>query len=155
NVLQGTERATIEGSTLNVGALDLSAAIGDRTIWSLAGAFGGAGTTAVGIADTNNIILSKRLAEVIDSDRTAGGALNLASGGGANIGSVAGGAGGAGTAAVGGSLAINVVEGEERAEIRASEVEAGSLVVDVSRGDTDIKTLAGNAQGAGTAAVGA
>src|SRR5690606_41494885 len=77
NVLQGTERATIECSTLNVGALDLSAAIGDRTIWSLAGALGGAGTTAVGIADTNNIILSKRLAEVIDSDLTVGGALNL------------------------------------------------------------------------------
>lgn len=75
NVLEGTERAAIEGSTLDVGALDLSAAAGDRTIWSLAGAFGGAGTTAVGVADTNNIILSKRLAEVIDSDLTVGGAL--------------------------------------------------------------------------------
>lgn len=155
NVLQGTERAAIEGSTLNVGALDLSAAIGDRTIWSLAGAFGGAGTTAVGIADTNNIILSKRLAEIIDSDLTVGGALTLASGGSSNIRSVAVGAGGAGTAAVGGSVAINVIEGEERAEIKESDVEAGSVLVDVSRGAADVKTLAGNAQGAGTAAVGA
>src|SRR5690606_7015695 len=45
NVLQGTERAAIEGSTLTLGALDLSAALGDRTISSLAVAFGGAGTT--------------------------------------------------------------------------------------------------------------
>lgn len=155
NVLQGTERAAIEGSTLNIGAMDLSAAIGDRTIWSLAGAFGGAGTTAVGIADTNNIILSKRLAEIIDSDLTVGGALTLASGGSSNIRSVAVGAGGAGTAAVGGSVAINVIEGEERAEIKESDVEAGSVLVDVSRGESDVKTLAGNAQGAGTAAVGA
>ncbi|NMY52176.1 leukotoxin LktA family filamentous adhesin [Pseudomonas sp. WS 5011] len=155
NVLQGTERAAIEGSTLNVGALDLSAAIGDRTIWSLAGAFGGAGTTAVGIADTNNIILSKRLAEVIDSDLTVGGPLTLASGGSSNIRSVAVGAGGAGTAAVGGSVAINVIEGEERAEINGSTVRAGSVKVQAARGDADVKTLAGNAQGAGTAAVGA
>lgn len=155
NVLQGTERAAIENSTLDVGALDLSAAIGDRTIWSLAGAFGGAGTTAVGIADTNNIILSKRLAEVIDSDLTVAGALEMASGGSSNIRSVAVGAGGAGTAAVGGSVAINVIEGEERAEIKGKTVRAGSLKVDVSRGESDVKTLAGNAQGAGTAAVGA
>ncbi len=155
NVLQGTERAAIEGSTLNIGALDLSAAIGDRTIWSLAGAFGGAGTTAVGIADTNNIILSKRLAEVIDSDLTVGGPLTLASGGSSNIRSVAVGAGGAGTAAVGGSVAINVIEGEERAEINGSTVRAGSVKVQAARGDADVKTLAGNAQGAGTAAVGA
>ncbi len=155
NVLQGTERAAIENSSLNVGALDLSAAIGDRTIWSLAGAFGGAGATAVGIADTNNIILSKRLAEVLDSDLTVDGALTLSSGGSSNIRSVAVGAGGAGTAAVGGSLAINVIEGEERAEIKNSSVEAGSLKVSASRGESDVKTLAGNAQGAGTAAVGA
>lgn len=155
NVLQGTERAAIEGSTLDVGELALSAAEGDRTIWSLAGAFGGAGTTAVGISDTNNIILSKRLAEVIDSDLTVGGALTLASGGSSNIRSVAVGAGGAGTAAVGGSIAINVIEGEERAEIDGSTVNAGSVNVEVTRGDADVKTLAGNAQGAGTAAVGA
>ncbi len=155
NVLQGTERAAIEDSTLNVGELALSAAEGDRTIWSLAGAFGGGGTTAVGISDTNNIILSKRLAEVIDSDLTVDGALTLASGGSSNIRSVAVGAGGAGTAAVGGSVAINVIEGEERAEIDGSTVNAGSVNVEVTRGDADVKTLAGNAQGAGTAAVGA
>ncbi|WXL26197.1 leukotoxin LktA family filamentous adhesin [Ectopseudomonas mendocina] len=155
NVLQGTERSAIENSTVNVGALSLSSALGDRTIWSLAGAFAGGGKVAVGAANTNNIILSKRLAEVIGGDLTIGGALTLASGGSANIRSAAVAGGGGGTAAVGGSIAINVVDGEERAEIKGAVVKAGSVSVDVTRGKTDIKTLAGTGQGAGTAGVGA
>ncbi|MBU0852584.1 MAG: hypothetical protein KKF76_09495, partial [Gammaproteobacteria bacterium] len=153
NVLQGEERATIDGGSFQVGSLTLSAAEGDRTIWSLAGAISGAGTVAVGVANANNIILSKRVAETLNTSLTLTGALKLESGGSAHIRSAAVGGGGAGNAAAGASIAINVIEGEESALIRGSTITgASSVTVEVVRGDADIKTLAGNVQGAGNGA---
>lgn len=155
NILSGTERAAIEGGTLDVGSLNLSAAEGDRTIWSLAGAVSGAGSVAVGVANANNVILSKRQAEVSNADLTLDGALKLESGGDAHIRSAAVGGGGAGSVAAGASVAINVIEGEESATLANSTVHsAESVSIDVTRGDADIKTLAGNVQGSGSAAVG-
>ncbi len=157
NILDGSERAAIDGTTFtNTGSLTVSAALGDRTIWSLAGAVSGAGTTAVGVANANNIILAKREASISNATLALSGALVAESGGSANIRSAAVGAGGAGTAAVGGSVAVNVVDGEESASLNNVTVTSGSgVIVQVIRGDVDIKTLAGNVQGAGTAAVGA
>lgn len=157
NILDGSERAAIDGTTFtNTGSLTVSAARGDRTIWSLAGAVSGAGTTAVGVANANNIILAKREASISNATLALSGALIAESGGSANIRSAAVGVGGAGTAAVGGSVAVNVVDGEESASLNNVTVTSGSgVTVQVSRGDVDIKTLAGNVQGAGTAAVGA
>lgn len=152
NVLEGTERAAIENSTVLEGSLSLSAAEGDRTIWSLAGALSGAGAVAVGVANANNIILSTRAAEVTDSTVTIGGTLTVQSGGASHIRSAAVGAGGAGNAAAGASLAINVIEGTESALIKNSTIKAGSLVVEAVRGQADIFTLAGNVQGAGNGA---
>lgn len=153
NILDGTERAAVVDSTLDVGGLSLSTAEGRRTIWGLGLVLNGAGSVAVGAANVNNIILAKRIAEVTGSGLTMTGALSLASGGDALIRSAALGGGGAGTAAVGASIAVNVVDGEETARIQDTTVDgASSLVVEVTRGEVDIKTLAGNVQGGGTGA---
>ena len=153
NILDGTERAAVVGSTLDVGSLDLSTAEGKRTIWSLGLVLNGAGTAAVGAANVNNIILAKRIAEIDDAELTLNGTLSLASGGDALIRSAALGGGGAGTAAVGASVAVNVVDGEETARIKDASVSgATALTVEVTRGEVDIKTLAGNVQGGGTGA---
>ncbi|HDZ57697.1 MAG TPA: leukotoxin LktA family filamentous adhesin [Pseudomonas xinjiangensis] len=153
NILDGTERAAIIDSTLNVGGLSLSAAEGKRTIWGLGAVVNGAGTAAVGAANVNNIILAKRIAEINDATLNMTGALSVASGGDALIRSAALGGGGAGTAAVGASVAVNVVSGEESATLNDVTVDgASSVVVEVTRGEVDIKTLAGNVQGAGTGA---
>ncbi|MCQ4313795.1 leukotoxin LktA family filamentous adhesin, partial [Pseudomonas stutzeri] len=153
NILDGDERAAIEGGTFTVGSLNVSAAVGERTIWSLAGAISGAGTTAVGVANANNIILAKRDAEILNATLNLTGALQLESGGAAHIRSAAVGGGGAGTAAAGASIAVNVIQGEENALLSGSTVSGASAVnVEVIEGDADIKTLAGNVQGAGTGA---
>lgn len=155
NVLEGTERAAVEGGSIDAGSLKVSAAEGDRTIWSLGGAVSGAGSVAIGVANANNIILAKRQAEVADASLTLDGALQIESGGASHIRSAAVGGGGGGTFAGGASIAVNVVEGEESALLDNSTVHsAGSVSVEVTRGDADIKTLAGNVQGGGSAAVG-
>ncbi|AKC87321.1 leukotoxin LktA family filamentous adhesin [Pseudoxanthomonas suwonensis] len=153
NILEGTERAAVEGGSIEAGSLRVSAAEGDRTIWSLGGAVSGAGSVAVGVANANNIILAKRQAEVRGAALTLDGALELESGGDAHIRSAAVGGGGAGSVAAGASVAINVIEGEESAVLADSTVHsAASVKVDVTRGEADIKTLAGNVQGAGAGA---
>ena len=153
NILDGDERAAIEGGTFTVGSLNVSAAEGERTIWSLAGAISGAGTTAVGVANANNIILAKRDAEILNATLNLTSSLQLESGGAAHIRSAAVGGGGAGTAAAGASIAINVIQGEENALLSGSTVSGATAVnVEVVEGDADIKTLAGNVQGAGTGA---
>ncbi|UAW97349.1 leukotoxin LktA family filamentous adhesin [Halopseudomonas nanhaiensis] len=153
NILAGTERAAIENSVLTVGSLDVTAAQGKRTIWGLGAVVNGAGTVAVGAANVNNIILAKRVAEIQASTLNMTGALNVASGGDALIRSAALGGGGAGTAAVGASVAVNVVEGEETARLDGVTVSgATGLTVEVTHGEADIKTLAGNVQGGGSGA---
>lgn len=153
NILQGSARSAIETSALTIDSLSLSAANGKRTIWSLGLVLNGAGKAALGVANVNNVILAKRIAEIDDAELVLSGALSLISGGDALIRSAALGGGGAGTAAAGASVAVNVVEGEETARIKDSRVEgATALTVDVTRGEVDIKTLAGNVQGGGTGA---
>ena len=154
NILDGEERAEILSSELNnVGSLSLSAAEGSRTIWGLGAVINGAGGTAVGAANVNNVILAKRVARIDESALALSGTLNLASGGDALIRSAALGGGGAGTAAAGASVAVNVVDGEESASIENSDIEgATALTVEVTEGEVDIKTLAGNVQGAGAGA---
>ena len=153
NILDGTERAAIDNSTLTVGSLDVTASQGKRTIWGLGAVMNGAGTVAVGAANVNNIILAKRVAEIEASTLHMAGALSVASGGAALIRSAALGGGGAGSASVGASVAVNVVEGEETARLDGVTVDgASALTVEVTRGEVDIKTLAGNVQGAGTGA---
>ncbi|TLX54517.1 hypothetical protein DN826_13405 [Stutzerimonas nosocomialis] len=153
NILEGEERAAVEGGSLNVGTLNLSAAIGERTVWSLAGAISGAGTVAVGVANANNLIQARRTAEVTGASLTLDGALGIEAGGAAHIRSAAVGGGGAGTAAVGASVAVNLIEGSEQALLKNATVTgARAVTVEVVRGDADIQTLAGNVQGAGTGA---
>lgn len=154
NILDGEERAEILSSELtSVSNLSLSAAEGSRTIWGLGAVINGAGGTAVGAANVNNVILAKRIARIDESALSLSGTLNLASGGDALIRSAALGGGGAGTAAVGASIAVNVVDGEESASIEDSDIEgATALTVEVTEGQVDIKTLAGNVQGAGAGA---
>ncbi|MCL5041125.1 MAG: leukotoxin LktA family filamentous adhesin [Gammaproteobacteria bacterium] len=153
NLLQGTERAAVVGSNITAGGLSLSAAEGDRVIWGLGGVANGAGTVAVGAANVNAIILAKRIAEIDGGDYALDGQLSLKSGGDALIRSAAVGGGGAGTAAVGASVAVNVIDGEETARIRNAAIENdGDVEVLVVDGEADIKTLAGNVQGAGTGA---
>jgi len=155
NVMEGTERAAVEGGSIEAGSLKVSAAEGDRTIWSLGGAVSGAGSVAIGVANTNNIILSKRQAEVSGASLTLSGDLDVAAGGNSDIRSAAVGGGGGGTFAGGASIAINVIEGEESALLDDSTVHsAASVSVSATRGEADIKTLAGNVQGGGSAAVG-
>ncbi|KKN78394.1 hypothetical protein LCGC14_0350420 [marine sediment metagenome] len=154
NILDGEERAEVLSSEVkNVGSLSLSAAEGSRTIWGLGAVINGAGGTAVGAANVNNIILAKRLAKIDKSLVTLTGPLNVVSGGDALIRSAALGGGGAGSAAAGASIAVNVVDGEESASIEESEIRgATELTVEVTKGEVDIKTLAGNVQGAGSGA---
>ncbi|GAB3508638.1 hypothetical protein GCM10027400_09050 [Pseudoxanthomonas daejeonensis] len=155
NILEGTERAAVEGGSIDAGSLKVSAAEGDRTIWSLGGAVSGAGSVAIGVANANNIILAKRQAEVSGASLTLDGTLEIESGGAAHIRSAAVGGGGGGSFAGGASIAINVIEGEESAALTGSTVHsADSVSVTATRGDADIKTLAGNVQGGGSAAVG-
>ncbi|MBO9717538.1 MAG: hypothetical protein J7507_12200, partial [Pseudoxanthomonas sp.] len=115
NVMEGTERAAVEGGSIDAGSLTVSAAEGDRTIWSLAGAVSGAGSVAIGLANANNIILAKRQAEVSGASLSLDGGLDIASGGNADIRSAAVGGGGGGTFAGGASIAVNVIDGEESA----------------------------------------
>ncbi|MWK59071.1 leukotoxin LktA family filamentous adhesin [Pseudomonas otitidis] len=153
NVIEGSEQATVSDSTLKVGSLSLSAARGDRTIWSLAGVGGGSGTASFGVANANNVVLAKRIAEISQSVVELAGSLELKAGGAARIRSAALGGGGAGTAAVAASVAANVIQGEERASLNGSTVTgANGVKVLASEGDADIVTLAGNVQGAGTGA---
>lgn len=153
NILSGSEKATISGGSVTGGSLTLSAAEGDRTIWSLAGAISGAGSVAVGVANANNIITASREASISSARLNLTQALNVQSGGSATIRSAAVGGGGAGTAAVGASVAVNVISGTENASLDGVTLQGASAVnVDVSRGEADIKTLAGNVQGAGTGA---
>lgn len=158
NVIEGSETASITGSHIELNRLELNASRGNREIWSLAGTVGGAGNVSVGVANANNIILAKRIAEVSGSQLQLNGALSLRSGGASGIRSLAVGAGGAGSAAVGASLAINVIKGEERASLDSSTVSgAQGVEVKVTDGVADIYTAAGNVQvggsGSGTGAV--
>ena len=153
NVIEGSEQATVSDSTLKVGSLSLSAARGDRTIWSLAGVGGGSGTASFGVANANNVVLAKRIAEISKGIVELAGSLELKAGGAARIRSAALGGGGAGTAAVAPTVAANVIQGEERASLSSSNVTGASGVrILASEGDADIITLAGNVQGAGTGA---
>ncbi|MGA6104696.1 leukotoxin LktA family filamentous adhesin [Pseudomonas solani] len=158
NVIEGGEKAGISASHLEVGSLELNASRGNREIWSLAGSVGGAGNVSVGVANANNVILAQRIAQVSDSTLKLGGKLSLLSGGSSGIRSLAIGGAGAGSAAVGASLAINVIKGEERASLEDSTVSGASGVkISVSEGAADIYTGAGNLQvggsGAGAGAV--
>lgn len=153
NILSGTERASITGGRLDGGSLTLSSAEGDRTLWSLAGAISGAGSVAVGFANANNVITATREAAISKANLTLNGALAVQSGGSATIRSAAVGAGGAGTAAVGASIAVNVISGKENASLDDVTLSGATAVsVDATRGQADIQTLAGNVQGAGTGA---
>ena len=158
NVIEGSETASITGSHIELNRLELNASRGNREIWSLAGTVGGAGNVSVGVANANNIILAKRIAEVSGSQLQLNGALSLRSGGASGIRSLAVGGGGAGSAAVGASLSINVIKGEERASLDSSTVSgAQGVEVKVTDGAADIYTAAGNVQvggsGSGTGAV--
>ncbi len=158
NVIEGAETVSVSDSRLELGSLSLDSSRGSREIWSLAGTVGGAGNVSVGVANANNIILAKRVAEVTASNLILNGKLSLRSGGASGIRSVAVGAAGAGSAAVGASLAVNVIQGEERASLDNSTVQgANGVEVLVTTGAADIYTGAGNLQvggsGAGAGAV--
>jgi filamentous hemagglutinin family protein len=153
NILSGTEEASISGGSVSGGSLSVTSNIGDRTLWSLAGAIAGAGEVAVGIANANNIITSTREAAISHTTLTLSQALDVKSGGSATIRTAAVGAGVAGNVALGGSVAVNVISGTENATLDGVTLTgATSVTVDVSRGEANIQTLAGNVQGAGTGA---
>src|SRR5450830_1246398 len=153
NILSGTEEASISGGSVSGGSLSVTSNIGDRTLWSLAGAIAGAGEVAVGIANANNIITATREAAISHTTLTLSQALDVKSGGSATIRTAAVGAGVAGNVALGGSVAVNVISGTENATLDGVTLTgATSVTVDVSRGEANIQTLAGNVQGAGTGA---
>ena len=154
NILSGAEKATISGGSVTGGSLSVSSAIGDRTLWSLAGAVAGAASTAVGVANANNIITASREASISGATLAlSNGALDVLSGGSATIRSAAAGFGVGGTIAAGASIAVNVISGTETASLDGVGLTGASAVkVDVSRGSADIQTLAGNVQGGGSGA---
>lgn len=153
NTQSGTEQALIDNSVLEANSLKLNSSGGSRYIWSLGGAIAGAGKAAAGIANTNNLITAERNAIVRNSSLTLKKDLELLSGGDADIHSLAVGASGAGSAAAGASVAYNDIKGKEQSYLQNVIVEkVNKITIDVSKGKANIKTLAGNVAGGGSAA---
>lgn len=160
--IAGHSRARVQGSTVDAGRLEVETGGDSQDIISAAGNAQGAGTAAVGGAATTNVLLSERQALIEDSEITLGGDLDVFAGRSGSIFSLAAGAGGAGTAAVGGSVTVNVDESTLAAGIRASDINADvedwsdrrNILVRATD-EASVDSIAGQVQVGGTAAVGA
>src|SRR5690606_35865817 len=156
----------ITASALDVLASERDDASGHRTsIWSLAGAAGGAGTASIGASVAVNTVSNTLNAEIDGGTYSIDGATNVNADAGTEIMTMAVGGGGAGTVAAGASVATNTISNDVAAKVANATVtdgagSAGSLTVTASErlddGDngTQIWALAGNVQGAGTTSVG-
>ncbi|SEO80581.1 haemagglutination activity domain-containing protein [Aquisalimonas asiatica] len=150
-------RAELLGTTLN--ARNLVVETGDdrlnaAEIFAGSGQFGGAGKAAIGGSFTISTIESQRDALVRDSAITVDDDARVGSVYDADIINMAVGGGGAGTVAVGGSLVTATIAGHSRSVIEGGSITAGGLDVSAAGDSLRIISAAGNAQGAGTAAVG-
>ncbi|KAB7623810.1 leukotoxin LktA family filamentous adhesin [Alkalilimnicola sp. S0819] len=167
NTIVGTSRARLAGGTVTADSVSVLArerdqASGNRSsIWATAGAVGGAGTAAVGLASAINTIAGDLLAELQGAVVTSTGTTAVEVEAGAEIRAAAASAGGAGPAAVSGALTVNTLANRSAALLGGAQVNAAELLVrardrwaDGSHGSS-IWSLAGNVQGAGAAAVGA
>lgn len=150
-------RAELVDSELDAGNLVVE--VGDDRlnageIFAGSGQFGGAGKAAIGGSFTISTIESQRDALVRGSDVTVADTARVGSVYDADIINMAVGGGGAGTVAVGGSLVTATIAGHSRATIEGGSIDAGDLDVLADGDALRIISAAGNAQGAGTAAVG-
>ncbi|RFA35084.1 hypothetical protein CAL65_13305 [Alkalilimnicola ehrlichii] len=153
--IAGHSLAAIDGGSLKADSVSVDVSGDNLTINTLAGNVQGAGTTALGLASSVNTMSMDRIARVDGAHIEAGDTVDILSGGNQTIRTAAASGGGAGTAAVGGSASVNTIEGTESALLLNSTVIADSLNVKADSGEHTIASLAGNVQGAGTAAVGA
>ncbi len=152
SVLKGTERATIVDSTLGANSLDVTVE-GDRTINALAATVTGSGGLSVGAADANSLITVTREARIGTSTLNLADVLNVQAKGSMAVRSAAVGVGGAANAAVGASVAVNVLSGQDLATLTGVTLTGADTVnVLVEEGTATVKTLAGNVQGAGSGA---
>ncbi|TVO61420.1 leukotoxin LktA family filamentous adhesin, partial [Spiribacter vilamensis] len=150
-------RAELVDSTLNASSLTVETgddALNAGEIFAGSGQFGGAGKAAIGGSFTISTIESQRDALVRDSDITVANSAQVGSVYDADIINMAVGGGGAGTVAVGGSLVTATIAGHSRSRIQGGTITAGGVDVTAAGDSLRIISAAGNAQGAGTAAVG-
>lgn len=152
SILKGTESALISGSTVEATDLDVRVE-GDRTINSLALTLAGSGKVAIGGADSNNLITQVRDAKISGSTLTIADILSVQALGNMAVKSAALGAGIGGSVAAGASVAVNLLNGKDRATLSGVTLTGADTVkVLVEEGTATVDTLAGNVQGAGTGA---
>lgn len=152
SILKGTESALISDSTVTSDDLDVRVE-GDRTINSLALTLSGSGKAAIGGADSNNLITQVRDAKISGSTLTIADLLTVQALGNMAVKSAALGAGIGGSVAAGASVAVNLLNGKDRATLSGVTLTGADTVkVLVEEGKATVDTLAGNVQGAGTGA---
>lgn len=159
NLNTHVDRTRAELLDSDFSANNLAVEVGDENlnageIFAGSGQFGGAGKASIGGSFTISTIESQRDATVRDSDVTVDEVVRVGSVYDADIINMAVGGGAAGTVAVGGSLVTATIAGHSRSVIDGSSVTAGGLDVSAAGDSLRIISAAGNAQGAGTAAVG-
>ncbi len=152
SVLKGTETASVIGGSLSANSLDVRVE-GNRTINALAATITGSGGLSVGAADANSLITLTRDARISGSSLTIAEQLDVQARGSMTVRSAAVGAGGSSNAAVGASVAVNLLEGKDLATLSGVTLTGADTVnVLVEDGTATVKTLAGNVQGAGNGA---
>lgn len=152
SVLKGTDRATISGGSIDVGSLDVRVE-GDREINALALTAGVSVGVSVGAADANSLITQLREARISNATLTLDKDLDVQAKGKLAVRSAAAGGGVGGNAAVGASVAVNLVKGQDLATLSGATVTGAETIdVKVVDGSATIDTFAGNVQGSGTGA---
>ena len=158
NVINTEGKAYINNSsTVKASGLISVTADDNSDIISIAGQVNGAGTVAFGAAVATNILTNEVDAYISSSVVTSdNNGVEVKTAMKPKVVNITVGGAGAGTFAGGGSVSTNVINTEARAYIRDnSTVKASGLISVTADDDSDITSIAGQANGAGTAAVGA
>ncbi|MDZ7965043.1 MAG: DUF4347 domain-containing protein [Nostoc sp. DedSLP03] len=152
----GTQAYITHGSNVAGTGINLSAN-NNSTIQSLAGNIAGGGTAAVGISLAVNDLDNTISTYIENSSVTASNnQVSLTATSTASIESIAVGGAGAGTAAVGGSVSVNIINTITDAHIsNYATVNAANLINVLASDNSTIKAIAGQVSVGGTAGVGA
>ncbi|MEH2109077.1 DUF4347 domain-containing protein [Nostoc sp.] len=152
----GTQAYITHGSNVAGTGINLSAN-NNSTIQSLAGNVAGGGTAAVGISLAVNDLDNTIYTYIDNSSVTASNnQVSLTATSTASIESIAVGGAGAGTAAVGGSVSVNIINTITDAHIsNYATVKTANLINVLASDNSTIKAIAGQVSVGGTAGVGA
>ena len=154
NDMGRTLQAEIIDSKADI-ATDLTLAATDTsTIQSLAGNVSGAGTAAIGASVAQNFI-GNTLTTGLEGATVTANTATVEATSTATIQSIAAGGQGAGDFALGGSITLNEIDTTVESTIIGSGATIANDLLVQAMDTAKIESLAGNVQGAGTAAIGA